>query len=109
MTRDPYMIEVVSDLELEFELDFDDDEGLVVSTAAFQFGDENEQEVLVSVDELVDDCVVSHKEVGDYAGLYSIAHELNRHSEKAREAALLMEDSDGAVAGFFDLDPGDLG
>jgi hypothetical protein len=109
MTRDTRFLEISADVEMEFDLDFDDDVGLVVAAAAFHPASDEEQELIVPVDEMVDESIQFHRELGDYAGLYTIAHEMERNGEKAREAAQLMEDSHTAVADLFDIDPDDFG
>ena len=108
MTRETRFLEISADVEMEFELDFEDDVGLVVAASAFHPASDEDQELVVPVDEMVDEAVIYHKELGDYAGLYTIAHELERNGEKARQAAQIMEDSEATVAGLFDLDPGDF-
>jgi hypothetical protein len=109
MSEEPRFFEITADVEVDFDLHFDDDFGLAVAAYAFHPMSDEEQELIVPVDEMVDEAIQAHRELGDYAGLYTVAHEMERNGEKAREAAQLMEDSDEAVADLFDLDAGDLG
>ena len=45
---------------------------------------------------------------GGYQFLYNMAHEFNRYSELAREAARMIEDSSSSLEDMYGLDCGDL-
>lgn len=86
-------VSLSSFIEVGHELAFDEDVGLEVVSLIFAPGDDDPEEVRVSVAELVDDAVDLSKMDHDYSFLYCLAHEFNRFGEVLRETAARMEDA----------------
>ena len=88
------MKEVSIGFQVQYEhfIDFDEDCGLCVQF----FGD------------MFDEALLEGKQELDYQFLYNMAHEFNRYSELAREAAMLIEGSSSSLEDMYGLDSGDL-
>lgn len=97
------------DLEVDhaLSLEFDDSDGVVISTYVSIPGDDEPNEVDTPFERLIEECLELHKFDSDYQKLYCVAHELTRFAEKLREAAQSVEDAT-LVGDMFKVDMNDL-
>lgn len=86
-------VSLASLIEVGHEISFDEDEGLQIASLIFVLGEDDPEEVKVSVAELVDDVVDLCKMDNDYKYLYCLAHEMVRFGEIIRDTATRMEDA----------------
>jgi len=100
---------VLLDIELDhaLSLDFDDDEGIVITTFLAQNKDDEGAEVDTPLSLLIDEVIDLFQFDADFQSLYCIAHELDRLTEKVRDTAQRMEDTT-LVEDLFNVDPDDL-
>lgn len=96
-------------VEFDHYLDFDESDGLILQAFIGETQAEDPVEINIPMTELVDDVIAEGKDQFDYQYLYNIAHEFNRYSELARQAAQIMEDDMNVVSDLFGLSRGDLG
>jgi hypothetical protein len=107
------VINIHNKLNLDVEVDhalsleFDDSEGVVISTYISIPGDDEPNEVDTPFERLIEECLELYKFDSDYQKLYCVAHELARFSEKLREIAQAVEDST-LVEDLFKVDMNDL-
>lgn len=92
-------IETVSVLEvpLHIEMDLESDENGVLNAVAFIYPKNEDEcaEVRVEFEEMIDEIIEFYSGGFDNEGsgqLYTIAHELARHSERLREVANRLDD-----------------
>jgi len=74
--------------------------GMLYVHSTIEIGDIERVVILKPFYEIVDDIVDNVED--DYLELYSIANELTKESERLRELAQKIEDSDHTVADLFD-------
>lgn len=101
-------VSVGFNIQYEHYLDFDESEGLVLQFFAGESHQEDPVELVVPIEELLEEALLEGKQDLDYQFLYNIAHEFNRYSELAREAAHLIEDSSSSLEDMYGLEAGDL-
>jgi hypothetical protein len=104
------MKEVSVGFQVQYEhyLDFDESEGLCLQFFAGEAYQDDPVELLIPFDEMFDEALLEGKQELDYQFLYNVAHEFNRYSELAREAAMLIEGSSSSLEDMYGLDSGDL-
>lgn len=104
------MKEVTLGFQVEYDhyLDFDEDDGLILQYFVGEVQAEDPVEIIIPMNDLVEDIILEGKQEQGYQYLYNIAHEFNRYSELAREAAQIMEDGMGTIEDYYGLDEGDL-
>ena len=95
-------------LQYDHYLDFDESDGLVLQLFAGEAHANDPVELTIPFEELFDEMMVEGKQDLDYQFLYNMAHEFNRYSELAREAARMIEDSSSSLEDMYGLDVGDL-
>lgn len=95
-------------IQYEHYLDFDESEGLVVQFFAGEADKDDPVELIVPLESLLEEALLEGKQELDYQFLYNMAHEFNRYSELAREAAYLIEDSSSSLEDMYGLEAGDL-
>jgi len=95
-------------VEFEHYLEFDDSDGLILQAFLGEVQADDPVEINITMNDLVDDIIAEGKDQFDYQYLYNIAHEFNRYSELARQAAQIMEDDMNVVSDLFGIS-GDLG
>lgn len=85
-------------IDLEFEVDDDGMFNVVIYLAVDEFEDLVIRKPLYEVIDYMLD------EETDYSGLYAVANEMVRESERIREKAQRIEDSTANVSDLFDAD-----
>jgi hypothetical protein len=87
------------------DADFDIDEDGICSIVCLIYSnsDDEPDEVFVDFGGVVESFLDFHSQNIDYQTIYSLAHEFNRMSERLREKACLIEDSQSAVNILFDI------
>jgi len=95
-------------VEFEHYLEFDESDGLILQAFLGEVQADDPAEITITMNDLVDDIIAEGKDQFDYQYLYNIAHEFNRYSELARQAAQIMEDDMNVVSDLFGIS-GDLG
>lgn len=95
-------------IQYEHYLDFDESEGLIFQFFAGEAVNDDPVELAIPFEELFEDALLEGKQELDYQFLYNMAHEFNRYSELAREAATLIEDSSSSLEDMYGLEAGDL-
>jgi sulfur transfer protein SufE len=89
---------------LYVDADFDiDDDGICSIVCLIYANDDEPEEVFVDFEGVVESFLDFHSQNIDYQTIYSLAHEFNRMSERLREKACLIEDSQSAVNILFDI------
>lgn len=97
------------DIEMDhaLSLDFDDDDGVIITTYLTTNGDDEAEEVDTKLSTLVDECLEFYKFDGNYQTLYCIIHEMERLTGILRDTAQKMEDNT-LIEDLFDVDMDDL-
>jgi len=95
------------ELEHSLSLDFEDDEGVIITTYVALYPDDFAQEVDTPLGTILEETLSLCKFDSDYKRLYCVAHELQRHAEKLREVAQQIEDGN-MIQDLFNVDPNDL-
>jgi|TARA_R110000744_G_C18969585_1_gene517928 hypothetical protein len=104
------MKEVSIGFQVQYEhfIDFDEDCGLCVQFFAGEAHQDDPVELVIPFGDMFDEALLEGKQELDYQFLYNMAHEFNRYSELAREAAMLIEGSSSSLEDMYGLDSGDL-
>jgi len=100
-------IEIANQVDVSNSLSFDPDTGLVVDCLIHPLGDDDPLHEQYQFESMVDETIELGKYSEDYQNLYCVAHELNRHSERVRDCANLLEDAN-LVDDMFNVDVNDL-
>ena len=95
-------------VQYEHYLDFDESDGLCLQFFAGESDKDDPVELMVPFEELFEEALLEGKQELDYQFLYNLAHEFNRYSELAREAATMIEGSSTSIEDLYGLDAGDL-
>jgi len=90
-------------LYVDADFDIDDDGVCSIVCLIYATDDEEPEEVFVDFEGVVESFLDFHSQSIDYQTIYSLAHEFNRMSERLREKACLIEDSQSAVNMLFDI------
>jgi hypothetical protein len=88
---------------VDADFDIDDDGVCSIVCMIYTNGDEEPEEVFVDFEGVVESFLDFHSQTINYQTIYSLAHEFNRMSERLREKACLIEDSQSAVNMLFDI------